>query len=105
MTDDIRAYAEEKYGGLTKYFTNIQQADIEVGIESSHHQKGKVFFAEANISIPGRVLRVRKNSEDLYKAIDKVKDHLKVEFEKTKGKMRRIDKKELRESKGYSLDE
>ena len=101
MTDAIRSYAEEKVSALTKYFENIQQADIDVGMESHHHQKGKVYYAEVNLHIPGRILRVKKNSENLYKAIDKVKDHLKVELEKVKGKMRGIDKQVLRDQKGY----
>ena len=34
----------------------------------------------------------------------KVKDHLKVELEKIKGKMRQLDKKELRDIKEYHVE-
>ncbi len=103
LTDAIKDYAEEKIGGLVKFFDNIQSADIDVGMQSHHHLKGKVYYAEVNLSVPGKVIRVVKESEDLYKAIDKVKDHLKVELEKMKEKMRRKDKKVLRSEKEYQV--
>ncbi|MBD3311160.1 MAG: ribosome-associated translation inhibitor RaiA [Candidatus Magasanikbacteria bacterium] len=101
MTDSIRNYVEEKVNSLLKYFDNIQQADVDVGLHSQHHQKGKIYYAEINLHVPGKILRVTKDAEDLYKAIDKVKDHLKVELEKVKGKMRGIDKQALRDQKSY----
>lgn len=101
LTDAIKQYAEEKIEGLTKFFDNIQQADIDVGIRSHHHHKGRVFYAEVNLSVPGRMVRVVKEGEDLYKAIDKVKDHLKVELGKIKGKMRERDRQGLRGQKEY----
>lgn len=101
MTDAIRSYAEEKMETLLKFFDNIQHIDIDVGMNSNHHNKGNVYYAEVNMSIPGRLVRVVKEEADLYKAIDKVKDHLKVELEQEKEKMRRKDKHELREQKAY----
>lgn len=101
LTDPIREYAEEKVQSLVKFFDKIKQADIDVGMKSHHHNKGKVYYAEVNLQIPGRILRVSKNSETLYKAIDKVKDHLKVELEKVKGKRDQIDREALRDQKGY----
>lgn len=102
LTDAIRAYAEEKFGSLTKYFDNIQQINIDVGLVNNHHKKGDVFYAEANVHVPGTMLRVVKEEPDLYKAIDKVKDHFKVELGKIKEKMRTRDKKTLREQKAYT---
>ncbi len=102
-TDAIKSYAKEKVEGLRKFFNNMQQADIDVGLRSQHHQKGKIYYAEVNLHIPGKILRVTKDAEDLYKAIDKVKDHLKVELEKVKGKKRDIDREVLRNQKGYQM--
>lgn len=103
-TEAIKAYATEKLEGVEKYFDNIQQIDIDVGMRSQHHNKGKVFYAEANVSVPGKLVRVVKEADDLYKAIDKVKDHLKVEFEKLKGKMRNQDRAMIRDQKAYHED-
>jgi putative sigma-54 modulation protein len=101
LTAPIRQYTEEKVESLLKFFDNITKADIDVGLKSHHHLKGKIFYAEFNLHVPGNILRVSKNAEDLYKAIDKVKDHLKIELEKLKEKMRAKDKKVLRASKEY----
>ncbi|MFA4831091.1 MAG: ribosome-associated translation inhibitor RaiA [Patescibacteria group bacterium] len=100
-TEPIKQYAMEKMAGLGKFFSNIQQIDIDVGMKSRHHLKGKIYYAECNVSVPGKLIRVSKNAVDLYKAIDKVRDHLKVEFEKMKGKRRERDRNILREQKGY----
>ena len=101
MTSAIKEYAEGKIFGLEKFFDNIQKAEIDVGRHSQHHNKGKVYYAEVNLHIPGKVVRVVKEAEDLYKAVDKVKDHLKIELQKMKEKMRAKNKKELRDQKEY----
>jgi len=103
LTSALQEYAEEKILGLEKFFDNIIKAEIDIGLLSHHHNKGKIYYAEVNLSIPGKVLRVVKESEDLYKAIDKVKDHLKQELDNAKEKMRRKDKDEIRSQKEYSL--
>lgn len=101
LTPALRAYAEEKISGLTKYFDNITQADIDIGRNTNHHQKGDVYFAEVNLHVPGQILRVVKEEEDLYKAIDKVKDHMKDQLSTLKGKMRNRDREEIRGQKEY----
>jgi ribosomal subunit interface protein len=105
LTDAIKSYAIEKMETLGKFFDNIQHIDIDVGMRSTHHNKGDIYFAEVNMSIPGRVVRVVKEEADLYKAIEKVKDHLKVELDEEKEKMRRKDKHELRDQKAYHEEE
>ncbi len=101
-TDAIKAYVTEKVESLTTFFDGIGSADIDVGMKSNHHNKGKIFYAEFKLQIPSRPsLYVTKDAESLYKAIDKVKDHMKVELEKIKGKLNNIDREELREVKAY----
>lgn len=101
MTDAIKQYVEEKVNDLNKYFDNIIRVDVVVGVQSNHHNKGKIYFSEFNVHVPGKNMNMKKEAEDLYKSIDKVRDHLKVEFEKMKGRMRDKNKEELREQKGY----
>lgn len=105
LTEAIRQYATEKVESLEKFFDNIVRADIDVGKLSNHHQKGDIFYAEVNLHIPGKTLRVVKEEADLYKAIDKVKDHLKEELNSAKDKMRHKNREEIRHNKEYPLDE
>ncbi|MEA2065118.1 MAG: ribosome-associated translation inhibitor RaiA [Patescibacteria group bacterium] len=88
LTSNIKEYVEEKINSLDKYFNNIIEARIEIGINSQRHQKGEIFFAEANIKIPGKLLRVVKTEKKLFKAIDKVKDHLRVILRRHKEKIK-----------------
>lgn len=102
LTAALREYTEKKMEGLVKYFDRITSAAVDIGLISNHHQKGKIFYAEVNIHLPqGKMIRVRKEAEDLYKAIDKVKDHLKVELDELKSRMRAKDRDVLRNAKGY----
>lgn len=101
MTPAIEQYARDKAETLPQYLDSIVRVDVIVGMESHHHKKGKIYFAEFKVHVPGHDLFVRKDAADLYKAIDKVRDHLKVELEKLKGKMRAKDRDVLRDQKAY----
>lgn len=103
LTNAIREYVENKIVTLEKFMEAVTKVEIDVGMRTHHHQKGKIFYAEVNMHHPGGVLRVEKDAEDLYKAIDKVKDHLKVELESLKEKRRSKDKESIRMSKAYSV--
>ncbi len=76
MTPAIKEYVEEKMQALEKY-ADVAHMDVEVGMSSHRHNKGDVFECKVVVEVGSDVLRVEKEEEDLYKAIDKVKDHLR----------------------------
>lgn len=90
LTPAIKTYVEEKMASLNKYAAGIRHMDVEVGMTNRHHQKGDVFECRAVIQIDGDVMRIEKDAADLYKSIDKVRDHLRVELVKHKEKNRTI---------------
>lgn len=77
LTDAIRSFVEEKFTSLEKFTPKIMMIDVTIGMDTMHHQKGSIYTCAANVEIPGDLLRVERTAEDLYKAIDKVKDHLR----------------------------
>ncbi|MBI4812401.1 ribosome-associated translation inhibitor RaiA [Candidatus Falkowbacteria bacterium] len=79
LTPQIKDYVQKKMDMLEKYLGDfpVIHADFEVEMTTKHHQKGDIFRAEANMNLAGHFMRVEKTEKDLYKAIDKVKDHLK----------------------------
>lgn len=93
LTDNIKSYIDEKIGGLDKYWDKIIDANVEVGLINKHHQSGNIYRCEVNLRVPGKMLRVKKTEKDLYKAIDKVKDHLRNMIEAEQGKRRTKFKK------------
>lgn len=102
LTDSIKDYTQEKMDMLDKYLGSIQaiNCDVEVAKESNHHNKGEVFRAEINLQLPGELLRVEKTAEDLYKAIEKVKEHMTRSIRRYKEK--KLDKK--RQEKEYDSE-
>jgi len=93
LTDAIKGYVQDKMDMLERDLGTIKpiNCDVEVGMTSNHHQKGDIYRAEVNLQLNGEMLRVEKTEDDLYKAIDKVKDHLAMAIKKYKEK--KIDKK------------
>ena len=99
LTQDIKDYVDDKIGGLDKYFDNILEARVELELDNRHHRKGDVYRCEVNLRIPKKILRVEKNERNINKAIDKVKDHLREEVLKIKGKLIKAQRREKARSK------
>lgn len=90
LTEAIKAYVEEKLLSLDKLMIDFQpepEADVEVGKTTEHHSNGPFFFAEVNLTVPGNLLRARIEAEDLYEAIDLMKDDLRRQVVDFKDKL------------------
>ncbi len=88
-TQAIKDYIQTKMEMLERYTgTKVKVINFDFEIEKTigNQNKGEIFRAEANIQVPGTILRVEKTEKDLYKAIDKVKDHLEDVIKKYKEK-------------------
>ena len=89
LTPAIREYTEKRFNSISKF---VQKKDdsvlcrVEVGKVTNHHKKGDVFRAEAKILVAGKELYATSEKEDLYVAIDDVKDELVRELQSTKEK-------------------
>ena len=85
LTDANRLYAEEKFGTLEKYGRLLQRIDVELGKTTDHHKNGNIFLCHAEFHLKdGRSIRMEREANDLYKAIEKVRDHVKVELAELK---------------------
>ncbi|MCC7522703.1 ribosome-associated translation inhibitor RaiA [Candidatus Uhrbacteria bacterium] len=87
LTPAIKQYVEEKMQSLEKYLDSIRHIDVEVGLANGHHNKGDIYECKANVQVGGETFLVERDAEDLYKAIDKVKDHLRESLTQWKKKM------------------
>ena len=85
LTDAIRQYVEDKFRTLES-FAEIVKLDIDCGKVSGRHVQGDVYMCEAHLFIAGKDFFIKKEGEDLYKTIDKVKDHLKEMLAEHKAK-------------------
>lgn len=60
--------------------------DVELSRTSGHHQKGEIFRAEIHIVGAGLDIYAAAEHEDLYSAVDDVRDEIIREFHAKKGK-------------------
>jgi putative sigma-54 modulation protein len=88
LTPELREYAEEKMNMLEKYLGEVKATicDLELENTNINQNKGEIFRCEVNLALPGELLRVEKTEEDIYKAIDKVKDHMMRSIKRYKEK-------------------
>lgn len=102
LTEAISDYVEKKIGALQKIIRQDLEAlaEIEVGKTSHHHNKGDVFRAEVNLTMGDKQFRSVAVENDLYKAIDKVKDGIMREVKNAKDKRDNLFKKGHRKVKG-----
>jgi ribosomal subunit interface protein len=93
ITDAIRNYTLEKMQTLEKL---IPQDDtsakltVELSKTSNHHVNGQFYKAEGLLHIRGKETALRTTQDDLYKAIDILKDMLVRELAQHKDKERSI---------------
>ncbi|MCK5060981.1 ribosome-associated translation inhibitor RaiA [Candidatus Parcubacteria bacterium] len=93
LSEEIKDYIQEKMDMLDKYLGSVTatNCDVEIAMAVGDQNKGKIFRCEVNLTVPHELLRVEKTEKELFKAIDKVKDHLARSIRRYKEK--RIDKK------------
>lgn len=87
LTDAIKDAVESELSALdpmVERWGDAASVDVEVGKTTNHHHKGEIFRAEANLQIPGKLLRAEREDEDLYVAIKNVADTLARELNKEK---------------------
>jgi len=88
MTDAINDYVEDKLMSLDKFYDNIIHIECDLGLDTRHHNKGEIYKCTASVQVPNHIFRVEKEEKNLYKAIDKVRDHLREEITAWKEKNR-----------------
>ena len=93
ITDAIRDYTFEKMKSLEKLIARDDTSaklTVELSKTSNHHVHGQVFQAESRLHIRGKEVVQRTTQDDLYKAIDILKDMLIRELSQHKDKERSL---------------
>ena len=89
LTPAISSYAHKKISLIEKYIDKGHVdtvAQVEVGRNTRHHKAGNVFRAEVHITGGGLDLYAVSEMEDLYAAIDIVRDEIVQNALQLKGK-------------------
>ncbi len=75
--------------------------EVELEKITDHHQAGKIYRAEVNLSFGGRLLRAEALEENMETAIDQIKNELKRELEKTHSRTESLVRRGARRAKEF----
>jgi len=93
LTDPLKKYIDMHIGSLSKYLKRFDEglvlAEVEVARSTHHHRHGDVYYAEVNLTLPGKLLRATHEGGDMRECIDKVKNTLQREIDKYKDQIER----------------
>ncbi|MEI7741783.1 MAG: ribosome-associated translation inhibitor RaiA [bacterium] len=110
VTPAIRSYVEERLQYSAEKFTKNFDAEgtelsVEVSRTSNHHKNGDVHRCEVMLSVPGgQNFRAEATKDDLYAAIDAVRDDLMRQIKEQEKKTRSKDRRGgalLKKLRGY----
>lgn len=96
MTPAIREYVEKRVSSLEKFIPDNKDlllAEVEVGTTTNHHKTGDIFRAELNLSTGGKNIYAEAEKDDLYSAIDEMRDIAERECVSRKGKRETLAKR------------
>ena len=86
VTEGLRTAVEEKFGKLSRYFTEDTEIHVTFSVEKDLQK------IEVTIPMKGNIVRAEEESEDMYASIDMVEDTIERQLRKFKNKL--VDKKQ-----------
>jgi len=111
LTAPLRTYIDEKITKSAKKYLGKRDdgeaviLELEVGRVTNRHRKGSVWYAEANLSLGGVMLRASHEGEDAHEVIDLVEEELLREIKKFKEKNQTSNIRGARKAKGMMRKE
>ena len=99
LTDILKSYVEKKIGSVSKMVKKFEAqgeivAFVEISRTSRHHKQGEIYYAEITMKLPHKTIRIERTDEDMYGAIEELKDELKEELGSIKGFSREARRRE-----------
>lgn len=88
LTEAISDYTSKRLDAVTQLLKDDStvQCDVELAKTTNHHKNGDIFRAEVHIVGKNRDIYSACEEDDLYKAIDMVRDEVLREIRSAKGK-------------------
>ncbi len=79
LTPAIKEYVLKRVQSFEKFIPSGDESakcEVDVGKTTHHHKQGDFFRAEINLHVAGKNLYAVSEKDDLYVAIDKVRDEI-----------------------------
>ena len=99
LTPAISEYVTGRVSDFEKLLTKIELQDeeiignFEVSKSTNHHKAGDVFHADCSVSVDGKQFYASSDKEDLYQAIDEVKERLYTAISKSRNRKQTLFKR------------
>lgn len=92
VTEAVHDYVIKRITNLGKLLTGIEEKNGEVSVyfdiskTTNRHKSGEIFCADCSVMIDGKKFYTSSEKENLYEAIDEVKENLFREIRRSKNK-------------------
>ncbi len=99
LTPAIHDYVVDKVTNLGRLLSKFEEKNGELVVHfnvaktTNHHKSGEVFRADCSILIKGQKFYASADKEDLYEAIDAVKESLFTEISRSKDRKQTLFKR------------
>ena len=100
MTEALKNYASDKIGQVVSKFDQAIHVEIELEKTNSHHHHGTMYKAAARVSGNSH-FKVESVRDDLYSAIDGLKDKVEYELASVKDKKQTLIKRVAQKVKSF----
>lgn len=102
LTETIKNYLEDKLSSLYKYLNKDEESvnfNARLGKLSNSTHNGKIYYVEVSVHTPEKNYGARMEEEDLYAAIDLLKDELMKNITTYRDRKRTLSKKDAQKFK------
>jgi len=99
LTDSIKDYVLKRVTNLEKLLSSIEASkgeamvNFEVVKTTNHHKSGEIFHASCILRVDGKKFYSESDNEDLYSAIDEVRETLFNEISRDKDRKQTLFKR------------
>jgi ribosomal subunit interface protein len=103
ISDRLSNKINDKGNKILKYITSQNEdtiLNVEISKDTNHHKKGKIFSAEYNLVVEGKLVRVTSRKESIDAAIDCSYEEMIKRLRRGKGKWRDMMISGARKAKG-----
>ncbi len=99
LTDSIKEHILKNISNLEKLLSSLEQSgaeavvSFEVSKNTKHHKSGEMFHSDCHITVNGEKYYSGSDKEDLYQAIDEVRETLFREISKKRDREQTLFKR------------
>lgn len=103
LTDSIKDYATKRIESMSQLTSENALVKFEIERKIPAQHKGEVYRAEVHITFDGKEVYADATNEDMYAAIDEVRDIVQSQLTKASEYKRDVNRKEARKAKEQFL--